>query len=695
MGENRSSLSSRLLSRYSFDPGENPSPAEVESRLKQQAVVAELGEMGLRGASLEILFDEAVAVLAEVLDVELTKVLKLLPGEGALLVSGVGWREGLVGEAVVPTGRGSQAGYTLLYEEPVIAADLRTEERFTGPDLLHEHGVISGMSVVIQGHDGPYGVLGVHSRRERQFTQYDVNFVKGVANVLGATIQRAATEAALRRSEATFREIFNHAGVGIAVLDLQGNILEANPAYAEITGYSQEELNGGALSVRELIHPEDWPSAEVAMARLRDGEVHDCSVEKRLRRKDGGNAWIQATVTLRPGDTGHPRQFIALLEDITKRRQAEETLAEASRRKDEFLSMLAHELRNPLTPIATMGEVLASQREPLDPERLRRMAATIQRQSAHLTRIVDDLLDLNRIKTGRIDLRKEIVDLRVVADQAAESVAEAARENGQSLELDLPEGPLATEGDPVRLAQILTNLLDNAVKYSDPGGAVRLTGFRDNGQVVIRVRDTGQGIPPERLPRLFDDFDRGGLRSSGPKGLGLGLAVVRRLVELHGGRVEAWSPGPGQGSEFTVHLPVAELETTEQPGEAEPVSREGVHEVLMVEDDPDVAQSLSFLLEDLGYHARHAGTGEQAVELVRGTAPELVLIDIGLPDQSGFEVARKLRGRLRDTPLVALSGHAPNEFSEESTDLFDEYLLKPPTVGVLRKALEQADHAGA
>jgi len=689
MDQATSSISSRVLSRFSFDLNESPSPTELKARLEQQAVVAELGEMGLRGASLEQLFRETVDVLAEVLDVDYTKVLKNQPGEGnARLMAGVGWKAGLEGKAVVSTGQESQAGYTLLSDEPVVVPDLTNEARFSGPAVLHEHGVVSGVSVVIQGNDGPYGVLSVHTRSPRHFTQYDVNFLKAVANVLGANVQRQATEAALRRSECTFRETFTHAGMGIANLDLDGRILEANPACTGITGCSQAELTGGTLTIQELTHPADRANLQRVMDRLRTGESPAASMEGRAVHRDGHTLWVQVTLSLRPQDDDHPRQFIAIVEDITQRREAEEAVAEANRRKDEFLAMLGHELRNPLTPIATMGDVLAAQKDQMDPERLGQVAATIQRQSAHLTRILDDLLDLARIKTGRITLRTEPMDLREAAHQAAEAIDSAAREHGQTLTLDLPDEPLPAVGDPVRLTQILTNLLDNAVKYSDPGGTVRLSGARQEGRILLQVRDSGHGIPPERLESLFEDFDRGGLGDTGPKGLGLGLAMVRRLTEMHGGTVAVSSPGEGQGSVFSVWLPAAESDQAVPGPEAEGAAPETGKTILLVEDDPDVAQSLAFLLESLGEEVAQAASGREAIQAASDARPALVFIDIGLPDMSGFDVARKLRESLGATPLVALSGHPLSNFPDEPTDLLDGYLLKPPAPQSLQQALE-------
>ncbi|SCY47154.1 ATP-binding protein [Thiohalorhabdus denitrificans] len=667
--------------------GEDPSTAELRARLRQQEAVAELGEAGLRRASLQALFDRATAMLGELLEADLTKVLEWHPEVGVLLLkSGNGWREGLVGSATEPDGYGSPGGYTMLTERPVVVEDLAAETRFTPSELLREHGAVSGMTVVIQGPEGPYGVLAAFTRHSHTFSRHDVHFLQAVANVLAASLQRADTEERLRQSETGFRETFSHAGVGIAIMDIDGRLLEVNPAFAGIVGYDAGGLVEQGVSVADLTHPEDREETAAALEKLRSGEVPAVTLEKRYRREDGRTVWVQATDTSVPDREGRPKRVIGIIEDITRRREAQDALAEADRRRDVFLATLGHELRNPLTPIATTAEYLEDNCERVDPPRLREAAATISRQSAHLARITEDLLDLNRVKTGRISLRDEELDLRQVAQQAVESVAAEAERKGQRLEVELPDQPAGVRGDPVRLVQVLGNLLDNAVKYTPEEGTVRLNVSARDDQAEVVVQDTGQGIAPEHLPHLFEIFERGQPDQLACQGLGLGLSLVRNLVELHGGEVKATSHGSGQGSEFRVRLPAVGL-SEEASGEEAGASPEGSGVVLLVEDNPDVASSLGFLLEVLGYEWRHAATGEQAFELAPSVRPALALIDIGLPDQSGFEVARRLREQLGATPLVALSGHPPSQFPDQPTDVFDDYLVKPPTADSLRHIL--------
>ncbi|MFA9459995.1 PAS domain S-box protein [Thiohalorhabdus methylotrophus] len=547
----------RALSQYSFEVGEAVSPEALQIRLRQQAVVAELGEMALRGASLQTLFEEAVQGLREVLDVDYAKVLKNQPVSGtARLVAGVGWDWTAEGMAV-STGLDSQAGYTLECDGPVIVTDLAEEARFSGPSLLLEHGVVSGMSVVIRGpEEEPYGVLGVHSRSHRLFTQYDVHFLQAVANVLATNIQKAASEAALRRSEETFREAFEQAGVGIVITDVDGRFQEVNPAFEQLVGYSRAELVDGGMTVFQVTHPEDRIQIQEEAARLSAEKMDSYSLEKRYRHRNGSTVWALVTVARLPENHNFPMQFVGIAQDITQRHEAEQALEDADRHKDEFLSMLGHELRNPLTPITTMSQHLVNNWERTDHHRVQEAVSIIYQQSTHLARMVEDLLDLSRIKRGRLALQMEpALDARKAVRQAMDSIAPQVEENRHTMRVELPDHPLPTAGDPTRLTQIVANLLGNATKFTPADGTIQVRCAREGKQVVIAVSDDGKGIPKARLRTLFRDFDQKGFQDSELGGLGLGLSLVRRLVEMHGGEIEAESPGENQGSIFRVYLP--------------------------------------------------------------------------------------------------------------------------------------------
>jgi signal transduction histidine kinase len=361
---------------------------------------------------------------------------------------------------------------------------------------------------------------------------------------------------------------------------------------------------------------------------------------------------------------------------------------EAERRKDEFLSMLAHELRNPLAPILNATQVLEKIGS-ADPQ-AQEMRAIIRRQAYHLARLVDDLLDVARLQSGRILLRRESVDLRDVATRCLETLRAAGKATGGEVSLSLGTESLVVEGDPVRLDRVIGNLLDNAVKYSPPGGPISVAVERAGSEGVVRVRDRGQGIAPERLPHIFEPFSQAPKsldRSNG--GLGLGLSVVRRLVEMHGGKVMAQSPGPGQGSEFVVRLPLARRGLAPAQSDGAPNPPAPRH-ILLIEDQRDSREALRALLERAGHRVAVAADGRQGIELALALQPEVALIDLGLPVVNGYEVAQKLRGSPEGQRicLVALTGYGqPQDRQRVLAAGFDAHLLKPVDPGELWQAI--------
>jgi len=371
-----------------------------------------------------------------------------------------------------------------------------------------------------------------------------------------------------------------------------------------------------------------------------------------------------------------------------------EELAQADRNKDEFLAMLAHELRNPLAPLRNAGEIL--QMEKSTGEDRAQAVQIIDRQTENMSRMLDDLLDVSRITEGKIELRKQVVSLHDLLTSAAQLVGPQARAQGQTLTLSLPEQPVMLDADSTRLDQVFGNLLGNAIKYSGAGRNIwvsaRLTGdSTDTPEVVISVRDDGAGIEPTLLPRIFDLFvqaTRALDRRHG--GLGIGLTLVNRLVKLHGGHVEARSDGPGHGSEFLVHLPVmrdAPVQTV-QPSSDTP---SGSRRILIVDDNEDAARSLATLHKRHGHVTETAFTGPAAIVAAAEFLPEVVLLDIGLPGIDGYEVARQLRAvpHLSHVRLIAMSGYGSEKDRERAQQAgFDEYLVKPLDLAKLRALLQ-------
>ena len=382
-----------------------------------------------------------------------------------------------------------------------------------------------------------------------------------------------------------------------------------------------------------------------------------------------------------------------------ERAKAEEALREADRRKDEFLAMLAHELRNPLAPLRNALEVLKLTEAP--PAILSQTREMMERQVQVMARLVEDLLDVSRITRGKIDLRREPVEVRAVVTRAVETARPLIEARGHRLSVELPAESLRVEGDPVRLAQVLSNLLNNAAKYTESGGRITLKAGAEGGEVVLCVRDEGVGIAPELLPRVFDLFTQGNHPAAlSQGGLGIGLTLVRRLVELHGGRVEAHSEGLGRGSEFVVRLPALAGAPAAGPAGAKkaelgPASR---RRVLLVDDNVDSATSLAMLLRLWGHEVRAVHDGSQALAAARAFRPDVALLDIGMPDMDGYEVARLLRtqGGLNGTAFVALTGYGQeNDRRRSAEEGFQTHLVKPVDPEALRRLLEELAGAGA
>jgi len=364
-------------------------------------------------------------------------------------------------------------------------------------------------------------------------------------------------------------------------------------------------------------------------------------------------------------------------------RRSEQALREADRRKDEFLALIAHELRNPLAPIlyslAALKKTGHGARQQLHAEQV------IERQVLHMSRLLDDLLDVSRITRGRLELKRTTVELAGVLDAAIEAARPLLDERHHRLSVELPEQPLRLEGDPVRLAQVFSNLLINAAKYTDPGGQVHLRAVRAGTEIAVAVRDNGAGIAAEVLPRLFTPFSPGAAAGQYPSGgLGLGLSLVRGLVERHGGRVEARSAGVGQGSEFIVHLPLGASDLQEPPAprptpQATPMSR---LRVLVIDDNRDAADSCGALLELSGHEVQTAYSAHDGYLLAEAFRPDVLLLDIGLPDVDGYALARRIRAMYwgRDLTLVALTGWGQEADKRRAREAgFDHHLTKPVT----------------
>ncbi len=504
--------------------------------------------------------------------------------------------------------------------------------------------------------------------------------------VHGVTIdvtERKRTQAHLRRSEEQLRLALESAQMGIFDIDPATGAVVCDDGVARIFGVPAEDIRDLAGGLAR-VDPDDRARMEegirAAFAPDADGRYEG---ECRILRPDGTVRWAVARGQVFFEGDGAGRRAVRMIGigiDTTAQKATEAALIEADRRKDEFLAMLAHELRNPLGPIRNAVGILKL-RAP-DDEKVTQARTIIDRQVTHMVRLIDDLLDVSRITLGKIALQKERVALRDVVEQAIDTVRAAIEAQRQTLHVSLPTGRMWVHADPARLVQVVGNLLSNAMKYTDPGGTIGVTVERTHDHAVVTVRDDGIGIEPGLLPHVFELFVQEPSTLARQRGgLGIGLTLVKTLVELHGGRVVARSDGRGRGSEFVVRLP-AEAPRDERPPRvlAPPVGSGSRLDILIVEDNPDAADSLAMLLELAGHTVRIAPTGTAAVELAETLVPDVAFVDIGLPGLDGYAVAERLRARVdwRGTLLVAVSGYGRDEDRRRAlASGFDRHMTKP------------------
>jgi signal transduction histidine kinase len=404
--------------------------------------------------------------------------------------------------------------------------------------------------------------------------------------------------------------------------------------------------------------------------------------------KDGTVLHVQNDVEPLFDTHGHVYGCVSVCVDLTERKIAEDALRDADRRKDEFLATLSHELRSPLAPIRTAIEVMRIARD--NAELVEKARVTMERQLLHLVRITDDLLDVSRITQDKLELRRARIDLRSAIQSAVEATRPAIDAYGHRLTIDVPTAAMWVDADPTRLAQAFSNLLNNAVKYTERGGAIQLTAAARGDTAKVTVADTGIGIPPQMLPRIFDMFlQLQPHRDRTHGGLGIGLSLAKRLVELHGGRIDAHSDGPGRGSRFVVQLPLTPAYTDAAARGRDEASALAPRRVLIAEDSADAAEMLRVMLRLKGHDVRVAEDGARAVALAEAFDPQIAFVDIGMPGMDGYEAARRIRALLgRRVVLVALTGWGQDEDQRRSREAgFDHHLTKPPEPEILERLI--------
>jgi PAS domain S-box-containing protein len=509
-----------------------------------------------------------------------------------------------------------------------------------------------------------------------------VGFSKFTRDLTG----RRMYEEALRQSEERFRLLVESVtDYAIYMLDIDGAITSWNSGAQRITGYTRDEIIGAHFS---RFYTSDargsMPWQELATAR----RLGRAETEGWRIKKNGERFWARIILTALYEQENRLRGFAQIIQDLSDRRHIQ-SLEQAARNVGDFIAVLAHELRNPLAPIRNAAQLMM--RLPSDHPDQQTMRAMIERQSGQLTRIVDDILDMARITKGVLSIERESVDLDRVIQAAVESVQPQIAEQQHTLAIENDVRTPPIQGDAHRLTQVLVNLLSNAVRYTPSGGTILLRVTRDTGYAFVTVKDNGRGIEPELQDRIFDMFVRGReARVASNSGLGVGLALSRKIAELHGGSLEVRSEGKDRGAEFTLKLPIARVTLAESRGKPPPPPRTPAQRILLVDDNKDAAAALELMLKELGHRTIVAHGGVEALEKLSACDPDCVFLDLGMPGMDGYEVARRIRasGLARQPRLIALTGWGQEDDRRQTRAAgFDEHLVKPVNTDDIMKAL--------
>ena len=602
----------------------------------------------------------------------------------------------------------------LQFETEIATMGQKARDLAASVEALRETALLeSNSAIAVLGHSHDETVamneaLLLGSLRQHELTEAAEELNEQLRSEI---TERKQVEAALRESEERFRALFDLGPVAVYSCEVSGVIREFNSRAAELWGRMPAlgDTEEGFCGSSKLFLPDGsfMPHAQSPMAKVIAGKIPALrDAEVLIERPDGSRIAVVLNIHPLKNERGEITGAINCFYDISERRVMEDALvaraaelAQADRSKDEFLAMLAHELRNPLASLRNAVEILHT--PATDAAECEQAHTIMARQLENMTRLLDDLLDISRITSGKIELRRHPVALAEILQAAASVARPGITVRSQELAITLPADPIFLNADSTRLEQVFSNLLTNASKYSYTGSHITLSAERDAGveppEVIVRVNDDGMGIAPELLPHIFDLFVQS-TRSLDRKhgGLGIGLTLVRRLVEMHEGTVEACSAGLSHGSEFTVRLPIlaAPVPAPALPEPPSPVAREMPRRILVVDDNEDSTRSMALLQRRRGHETHTAFTGPEAVAAAAGFLPEVVLLDIGLPGMDGFEVARRLRAMpaLAGIFLVAMSGYSSEEDRAKARAAgFDEYMVKPVDLDRLRELLRSRD----
>lgn len=590
-------------------------------------------------------------------------------------------------------GEGS-CGKTMRSKTRTIVEDTDVDPLFKNlKEMTRKHGFRAVHTTPILDRAGEcIGVLAVHFREPRRPTEMEIlltdMYVREAAEFMG----RMQSEQALLRSEKQLRLATEKADIGIWEMDLVRKTGSWSGRAVDTLGGGKKPFSGDVWE--QVCHEDDCAQVRLTWQDILKEDA-PCEMEFRLRAQpeDENESWFLVRGRVERNGSGEPLYAAGVVFDVTEKRLHEAAMKDADRRKNEFLATLAHELRNPLAPIKNALHIIDA--ETADAEIKVRARQLMRHQVNHMERLVDDLMDVSRISQGKIELKRECISLSEAVQLSVDAVRPLIEDKGLSVFVQETDKDLWLYADSARISQILSNVLNNAAKYTIKGG-ITVKVFREGDQAVIQVKDTGIGIPERKLPYIFDMFmqvDNSMEKSYG--GLGIGLTLVRSLLGLHGGSIIAESAGEGQGSAFTIRLPLSEKKEADLYENADkasvPVKK---HRVLVVDDNESSANTLGWIFELMGHDFKVAHTAEQAIGITKEYKPDLVLLDIGMPGMNGYDLCRLLRKdpALASTTFVAQTGWGQKEHRRLSQEAgFHHHLVKPVSMPVLHELLQQID----
>ena len=675
--------------------------------------LAVLKQYAILDTSPEQAFDDIVRLAAQLLDAPIVAV-NLIDAHRQWFKAEIG-----LGVREMPL-ENSICTFALLETERMVVPDTRDDPRFNGnPLVLGAPGVRFYAGEVLRTADGlPLGTLCILDTRPRPrgltalqafalqalarqvWTQLELRKIVLDQAALLAEQQRMQAELTLAHDR--FENIVSQAATGVVQTDAAGRFTVVNRTFCDMLGYDKSELLGREMGALAASTAAEAAGAALSSASGWAGAV----LQQQYRKKDGSLLWVTCSPSVMRGPGGEYQGTIAIVVDISRSRLAEQSLrqlaadlAQADLRKSEFLATLAHELRNPLAPISSGLSLLKLGGD--NAAAVAKIRPMMERQVGQLVRLIDDLLDVARISGGKIHLKKSPVELKTIIAGAVETSLPGIERGGHKLVMALADGVMMLDADATRIAQVISNLLNNAAKYTPPGGRIEIAARRDGANVLVAVTDNGLGIPAESLSSIFDMFSqvRHNL-SRAQGGLGVGLSLVRRLVEMHGGAVSVASSGSGQGSRFTVSLPLAHgCDVALAPS---PVADAGIEpapgrqlRLLVADDNVDAADMLEAMLALQGHVTHVAHNGRDALAIARDFAPDVAFLDIGMPDMNGYETAAALKtvAGLDTIMLVALTGWGDERDRARAKQAgFDHHLTKPADLAAIEQLLHPLVH---